>query len=127
MKTILILFLCIQVTLAWSQSDAHNFPIEKGALTCPLTSDKGKIVSVYNGEVMSVVHHDRFSYAVIIKHGDYYSVYAGIDHTELIKGALVSTSQEIGNIASGNESKFNFELWKNVEKLDPKDWVACLN
>ena len=64
--------------------------------------------------------------AVIIRHGDYLSVYSNLETVSVNTGDKVSTKQAIGTVAEGEGSKgeIHLEIWKNSSKLDPKNWLA---
>ena len=65
--------------------------------------------------------------AIIIKHGEYLTVYSNLASASVAKGQKVSSGQSIG-IAdrddSGNKSEAHLEIWKGKTKLNPADWIS---
>ena len=81
--------------------------------------------SIFDGEVCSVVSIGG-TYAVIIRHGSYFSVYSNLSRVSVRQGQKVTTRQIIGNIsrdASGN-CTLHFQLRKNTQKLNPMQWIG---
>lgn len=131
---IVILCLTILFSSAFSQTD---FESQKGLLTCPLVKSESvnqHVVAVYGGEVIAVLHNKGFDTAVMIRHGNYYAIYSGLDQASVTKGMLIAQSQELGTLLSADDAKFHFELWsssngkkKRPVQMNPQEWVTCLN
>lgn len=86
--------------------------------------------SVFNGEVTAVALIQGFNKAVIIKHGDFYTVYAKLSDVKVQKGETINTGDTIGTIFTDDDgiSELHFELWQSQEngtnKLNPELWLA---
>lgn len=92
-----------------------------------LQSSKGeKVRSVFEGTVLTIAIIPGNNTAVMIKHGNYISVYAGIRNIQVKKGDKVSTKDIIGEVATdaNGVSKMQFQIWRDFEKLNPEDWLA---
>ena len=66
-------------------------------------------------------------YAVIIRHGDYLTVYAHLSEVFVRNGEKIQTGQELGIVATEpRESKtyVHLEVWHGNNKLNPADWIA---
>ena len=65
---------------------------------------------------------------VIIKHGEYLTVYAGLKEVFVRSGQKVITNQEIGKVFSNNEgvSELRFQIFKNTTALDPQGWLKSM-
>lgn len=89
------------------------------------TKENEKVKSVFDGEVRSVAFIPTLGSTVIIKHGEYYSVYTGLKEVYVKSGQKVSTNQEIGQIISNNEgiSELRFQIRKQFKALDPQAWL----
>lgn len=64
---------------------------------------------------------------VMIRHGEYLTVYQNLASTSVKKGDKVSTKQTIGTVAksqSSNTHELHFEIWKNDRYVNPNDWLA---
>ncbi len=92
-----------------------------------LATEAGATVrSVFQGEVTSVLDYVGTK-IVIIKHGEYMTVYQNLGSVSVKKGDKVSTKQAIGTVArntSSNTYELHFELWKNTSHLNPSNWLA---
>lgn len=77
--------------------------------------------SIYDGEVSAV-----FSYSgttvVIIRHGNYLSVYCDLASVSVSRGQQVSARQTIGRV--GSNGVMQFQLRKGSTKLNPEAWLA---
>lgn len=66
-------------------------------------------------------------YAVIIRHGDYLTVYAHLSEVFVRNGEKIQTGQELGIVATEpRESKtyVHLEVWHGNNKLNPAEWIA---
>jgi murein hydrolase activator len=83
--------------------------------------------SIFEGTVSGVINIPGAGKAVIIRHGDYLSVYSNLETVNVNTGDKVTTKQAIGTIAESGEGakgEVHLEIWKNTSKLDPKSWLA---
>ena len=84
--------------------------------------------SIYQGKVMSIVPIPGFGVSIIIKHGNYYSVYSNVEGVKVKKGDVVERAQVIAKLGNNKVNKMNFQLWMgksntNPEKLNPELWL----
>lgn len=83
--------------------------------------------AVYDGTVTSVFRIDGYQNVVILRHGEYLTVYAGLDNIAVRKGDKVKTGQRLGHIYSdaddGERPMLHFELRREKQKLNPSEWV----
>lgn len=108
----------------------QSHPVLKGIITQNdgvniQTKQNEKVKSVFDGEVRSVAFIPPFGNTVIINHGEYFSVYAGLKEVYVKTGQQVSTNQEIGQIISNKEgiSELRFQIRKQFTALDPQAWL----
>ena len=83
------------------------------------------VYAVFEGEVvgnMAIPGHDNM---LMIKHGNYYSVYSRLSDLYVSTGDRVSTNQKIGRLSinENENSILHFELWDGKEKVDPEIWL----
>lgn len=87
-----------------------------------------KVRAVFNGEVSRVFGISGGNTAVIIRHGNYLSVYSNLREVVVKKGDKVSTKQNIGTVYfdkdDGNKSILKFQIWYESQKLDPEIWIG---
>ncbi len=89
------------------------------------TKENEKVNCIFEGEVRKVAFIPTLGSTVIIKHGEYLSVYTGLKEVYVKVGQKVSTSQPIGQVLSNNEgiSELRFRIHKNTTPLDPQAWL----
>ncbi len=83
--------------------------------------------AVFDGEVTRVISVPNFNNVVIIRHGDYLTVYSNLDKVFVKKGSKVKTRDEIGSIFTDQENyktELHFEIWNGKTLLDPVLWLA---
>lgn len=91
------------------------------------TSPGASARAVFDGEVSSVFHVNGYRNVVMLRHGNYLTVYAGIDALSVKKGDKVKAGQTLGTIYSdpedGNRTQLHFEVRRERAKLNPEEWV----
>lgn len=85
-----------------------------------------EVRSVFKGEVTVVSAILGANYTVIIKHGNYRTVYQNLINVRVKSGDLVETKEVIGVVGSNvdNETKLHFELWNQMNVIDPELWLS---
>lgn len=95
-------------------------------ISCPSNS---LVRSIFEGEVTSVFTIPGSGKVVIIKHGNYRTVYSNLKETRVSKGDKVSTKQQIGTILSEGNTLgiLHFELHlvsgTSTKSLNPALWI----
>ncbi len=92
-----------------------------------LTDENMKARAVFSGEVTRVVSIPNYNYVVMIRHGEYLSVYSNLGEVFVNKGEQIKTGQEIGIIHTDKKelkTELHFELWKGKTLLNPENWLA---
>ncbi len=92
-----------------------------------LTNRGANARAVFNGIVTSVITGPNGLKVVIIRHGDYLSVYSNLDQVFVKRGDKVTTKQKIGVIdtqTDDNKTELQFQIWKGTTKLNPADWIS---
>ena len=110
----------------------HPHPDLKGVVVknngVDIRSVKGATArTVFEGEVTGVINIPGANSAVIIRHGEYLSVYSNLESVSVRKGDKVSTRQSIGRVYTEpgeSNSELHLEIWKGTTKLDPAGWLA---
>jgi septal ring factor EnvC (AmiA/AmiB activator) len=102
--------------------------VEIDNLGISIVTEEDEIVhSVFEGKVSSVMSLAGGNLAVLIKHGEFFSVYVNITDLKVKVGDNVNIKQEIGrakhNGKDGNP-EFNFQIWKGQDNQDPEIWLA---
>ncbi len=90
------------------------------------TEKGGKAKAVFGGVVSEVQAVKGANKAVMVRHGDYISIYNNLDKIFVRKGDEVSIGQELGEVATSNSSgktTLHFLLYQNSTKLNPEHWI----
>ena len=91
------------------------------------TTENAKARCVFEGVVVSVVRPSASNIGVIIRHGDYFTVYSQLDEVYVNRGDKVTTKQNIGKVhtdRSEGKTEIHFELRHGTETLNPSIWLA---
>ncbi len=82
--------------------------------------------AVFQGEVTGIL--DVMGTKVLmIRHGEYLSVYQNLASVSVKKGDKVNTKQTIGTVGkstSNNTYELHFEVWKNNTYMNPNQWLS---
>lgn len=85
-----------------------------------------KALNVFNGVVTAIFPNNGL-FNVIVRHGDYMTLYANLKKVYVKKGQQVTTKQELGDIFSdpsdGQRTVLEFRLYKGNQKLNPESWL----
>lgn len=92
-----------------------------------VSNENAKARAIFDGVVVSVVKPSATNIGVIIRHGDYFTVYSQLDEVYVNRGDKVVTKQEIGRVhtdKSEGKTELHFELRQGTECLNPASWLA---
>jgi septal ring factor EnvC (AmiA/AmiB activator) len=109
----------------------HAHPVLKRVKTknngINILTDKGSEArAVFGGTVTRVLSVPNNNNVVIIRHGEYLTVYSNLDEVFVSQGEKVETKQPVGTIFTNpDESKteLHFEVWKSKNLMNPADWL----
>lgn len=83
--------------------------------------------AVFDGVVTRVFVVPGYNNSIIVRHGNYLTVYANLSQVYVKAGDKVSVRQPLGRIYTdtedGNATLLHFQLWKEKTKLDPLPWL----
>jgi septal ring factor EnvC (AmiA/AmiB activator) len=92
-----------------------------------IDTDKGeKARAIFGGTVSEVQAVKGANKAVMVRHGDYITIYNNLSKVFVTKGDTVSLGQDLGEIAtstSTGKTTLHFLIYKNTDKMDPADWI----
>lgn len=93
-----------------------------------IMTDKGSPVkAVFGGRVSRVMSFPSLNSVVIIRHGEYLTVYSNLEEVSVRDGQEVAVKQIIGKVHPGSgdqKSELHFELWRGKVIQNPEDWLA---
>ena len=91
------------------------------------TQANAKARCIFKGEVTKVIAIPGGNIAVIIRHGNFLTVYSNLSDVFVKAGQQVEGKEEIGSIFTDqnedNKTVLKFQLWRENTKLDPEDWL----
>jgi septal ring factor EnvC (AmiA/AmiB activator) len=91
------------------------------------TRDGANAMCVFTGVVSKVFALPGFNNSVIVRHGNYLTVYANLSSVYVKTGQRLSTGTPIGRIFTdseqGNQTILHFQLWKDTQRLNPENWL----
>lgn len=109
----------------------HKHPVLKKVKTKNnginiLTAKNSEARTVFKGKVVSITKISNTNIAVIIKHGEFFTVYSNLDKVLVKKGDEVATKERIGKIHTNlkGRTELHFEIWKGTTIQNPIYWVA---
>lgn len=123
------------------------WPVEKGVITLgfgdqphpvysslivhnngiDITTESGTSArAVFGGEVIQIQKISPLKTAVIIKHGDFFTVYQNLSSVNVTVGDNVNTKQVLGKIRTDAEGKtvLRFMISQNTTYTNPSLWIS---
>tara|TARA_R110001592_G_scaffold219477_1_gene473712 strand:- start:95884 stop:97239 length:1356 start_codon:yes stop_codon:yes gene_type:complete len=91
------------------------------------TEKSAVIKAVFDGEVLNMFRMPTGQLALIITHGNYFSVYQNITDITVSKGEKVTKNQTLGKSYTNpinSETKLHFEIWSNQNAVNPLLWLS---
>lgn len=85
------------------------------------------VYCVFEGVVTRVLFINGLNNCVMVRHGEYYTVYSNLASVSVKNGDVVALDQKIGSLSNGDNSDeytLHFELWKGTDYLNPEQWLA---
>ena len=91
------------------------------------TTENAQARAVFEGEVASVTKLTGSNTVVIIRHGEYFTVYSNLENVTVKRGDKVKTKQNIGTVHTNkteNKTELHFELLKEQSRQNPANWLS---
>ncbi len=110
----------------------HPHPVLKGVMIQSnginiQTEMNAAARAAFDGEIRSVFSVPGQNKSVMIRHGEYFTIYSNLVSTNVKTGDKVTAKQVIGTVYAvpgKNVSEIHFEIWKSFNKLNPAEWLA---
>ena len=114
-----------------AQFGQHNHPVLAGIIInnngIDINTNKNATArAIFEGEVSSVAIIPGEGKVVMVRHGEYLSVYSYMSEVFVKKGDKISTKQELGvliNDVANSGTSIHIEIWKGMTKLNPEYWI----
>ncbi len=91
-----------------------------------VTSKGSSARAVFDGIVTGVTAIPGQGKIVLIRHGEYVSVYSNMEEVAVKTGDKVAVKQNIGSVAydsDDNRTSIMFQIWKGQKILNPEEWL----
>lgn len=83
--------------------------------------------AVFDGEVTRIFVVEGYHNVVLVRHGEYITVYCGLANVSVAKGSKVKAGQTLGSIfvdsADSNRTLLHFEVRHERSTLNPEEWL----
>ena len=90
------------------------------------TASNATVQAIFNGQVVSVFVVPSMGNAVMLKHGEFYTIYANLAAVHVKRGEQVKTNQAVGTVGKDSQTGnfiLHFELWRGKNKENPSLWL----
>lgn len=108
----------------------HSHPVLKGIKTknngIDIATEKGSVArAIFDGQVTSTMTLPNYNNVVIVRHGEFLTVYSNLDQVFVKKGDKITTKQQIGIISTDDNGRtlMHFELWQGKNLQNPENWI----
>lgn len=110
----------------------HPHPVLKKVITKNngidiATSANSDARCVFDGIVVSTTRITATNNAVIVRHGNYFTVYSNLEEVYVKRGDKLKTKEVLGRIHTDkkeSKTELHFELWKGRDIVNPETWLA---
>jgi septal ring factor EnvC (AmiA/AmiB activator) len=108
----------------YNHPELNNVSFENNGIDIR-TDVNANVRCVFEGKVVGILNNPTFKNAVIVSHGEYFTVYSKLASINVSKGQKLSTKQAIGSAYTDedNITEVHLEVWKGSSKLNPADWI----
>ena len=81
------------------------------------------VKSVFGGTVTRVFTCPNGTKGIIVRHGDYLTVYANMGSVSVSEGRKVTTGQNLGTVYTNSDgvAEFSFQLWKGTSSQERRE------
>ena len=90
------------------------------------TLPNSNVRTVFEGTVTKITTMPGYGGTIIIKHGEYYTLYSRLKTIAVKSGQKVNAKDVIGRVATGadGEAEVHFQTWKGLQVMDPSTWIT---
>lgn len=113
------------ITQGFGQQKFNNVTIFNPGINIK-TAPGANVYAVYGGKVSKVIYLVN-SYTIIIRHGEYFSIYSKLKNTSVAAGQEVTARQSIGTVAADiteDLTEMQFQIWKGGTPVNPSGWIS---
>lgn len=117
-----------QITSHFGKHPHPNLHVTVDNKGVDIRCEKGAFArAVFGGKVVSIIPLPKYT-AVLVQHGNYFTVYSNLVEVYVAEGEMLKTKQQIGLIGTDKESGetiLHFELWSSTtgKPQNPESWI----
>ncbi len=103
----------------------RTLPIKSNGVRI-LTNKGEKVRAVFNGVVSEIMPQKNGNNVVMIRHGNYITIYKNLSKIYVKKGDKVITKQDIGEVRTNKvsgEAVLSFVIYKDSKTQNPAHWI----
>ncbi len=93
-----------------------------------ISAPKGaKVRALFDGVVSKVIVIPGSNSAILVRHGNYLTVYSNVVDVKVKNGQKINSKQELGTIYTDTDSGrtvLQLQIWRETTKLNPQLWLA---
>lgn len=89
------------------------------------TQSGGEARCVFKGKVSAILTIPGQGQAVLVNHGEYFTVYTRLSKVYVAKGQELSSGTKLGQVMTDEEGRtiLNFQVWLGQAKQNPASWI----
>lgn len=89
-----------------------------------ITTSQNSVKSIFEGEVVKIFFFQGLNSSIMVRHGNYISVYSNLTDVNVKVGDNIKTGQKLGSVSKNEDGLvLHFELWKETTPLNPELWL----
>ncbi len=107
-------------------ADMKNLKVRNNGIDIT-TVGNSYIRAIFKGEVSAIFAIKGTNSTVLIRHGNYFTVYHNLVNVRVKVGDKIETKEIIGNVYQdkiSGESIVHFEIWKETDLMNPIEWLS---
>lgn len=102
----------------WTSSNKGGIDIQ--------SQSNAKARSIFTGQVSTIFPIPGYGTCILVRHGDYFTLYGNIVDIHVKQNDKVETGQILGSVFTDPETniaEMHFQIWKQRQKLNPELWL----
>ncbi|MGY6744459.1 MAG: murein hydrolase activator EnvC family protein [Cecembia sp.] len=90
------------------------------------TTPNASVRAVFDGEVIKIGTIPGYGGTIVVRHGEYYTMYSKLKVISVKSGEKVKAKQVLGQVYTNREgvAEVHFETWKGLQPMNPSIWLA---
>lgn len=121
----------VQRGVVTSSFGTHPHPVLRGVQITNnginiRTEENAEVRALFNGRISSVIYNPSFQNAIIVRHGEYFTVYSNLREVFVKSGQEIRTGERLGIVytdSSEDKTEIHLEIWQGTKKLNPALWL----